>query len=98
MPELPEVDAVCRRLQEQSAGRTVLNARILRPQTTKPYSQQSVVRRVAGRRIEAVTRRAKNVLIQMDEGLTLRIHLGMTGNLWVDNPANRPARVRGNRL
>lgn len=94
MPELPEVDAVARRLHEWAAGRTIVSAHFARPQTTRPHSARSVARRLAGKPIDAVTRRAKNILVHLRESGVLRIHLGMTGNLWVDDPANRPEGMR----
>lgn len=94
MPELPEVEAVARRLGEWAAGRTIVSATFTRPQTTRPESPRALARRLAGLRIQSVARRAKHVLVHFDRGKTLRIHLGMTGNLWVDDPANRPRSVR----
>ncbi len=94
MPELPEVEAVCRRLQERAAGSVITEAFIARPQTTKPFPRSRVIRGVAGRRIESVGRRAKHALIRLSGGMTLRVHLGMTGNLWVDDPSNRPPNAR----
>jgi formamidopyrimidine-DNA glycosylase len=94
VPELPEVEAVCRRLHEWAAGRTIVAARFTRPQTTRPTSPRTFARRLAGRQIDRVHRRAKNVLLALTGDLTLRIHLRMTGNLWVDDPANRPSTAR----
>ncbi len=94
MPELPEVEAVSRRLQEWSAGRTLVRAYFTRPQTTQPRSGRSVARQLKGQRIARVHRRAKNVLIAFESSLTLRVHLRMTGNLWVADPKSRPVTAR----
>ena len=37
--------------------------------------------RLAGRRVRQVARRAKYLLIELDDGATLIIHLGMSGSL-----------------
>ena len=94
MPELPEVEAVARRLGEWAGGRVIVDAHFARTQTTRPLSPRYLARRLRGRTILGVSRRAKNILVQLDAGNTLRIHLGMTGNVWVDDPANRPKGMR----
>lgn len=94
MPELPEVEAVARRLQERAAGRVIVAAHFTRAQTTQPLSPRALARKLSGRRILSAGRRAKNVLLHLDGSRTLRIHLGMTGNVWVDDPANRPSGMR----
>jgi formamidopyrimidine-DNA glycosylase len=94
VPELPEVEAVARRLREWAAGRTIVSAHFTRRQTTRPQSPARLARRLRGKRIADVARRAKNILIDFGGGDRLRIHLGMSGNLWVDDPGNRPDGVR----
>ena len=43
-----------------------------------------------GRRIEAVERRAKWILVRLDAGLTLAVHLRMTGVLRAAEATRRP--------
>jgi formamidopyrimidine-DNA glycosylase len=76
MPEMPEVEAVCRKLRPAVAGLT-----IERVQTWR-CADPSVTRLAPGRRIEAVDRRAKHILIRLSGGHTLTVHLRMTGNLY----------------
>ena len=77
MPELPEVEAVCRKLRRDATGARIISARLLhRP-------NRRLERRVAGRTIRAVERRGKNILLHLDEDLAIRVHLRMTGNLYV---------------
>lgn len=83
MPELPEVEAVCRKLRAQALGAQIVTARVLRPSVTAPQSARTLEKKAAGRTIEAVRRRAKNILIDLSGGLTMRVHLRMTGNLYV---------------
>ena len=81
MPELPEVEAVCRKLRRDAVGATIAAARPALP--------------LGGRRIAAIDRRGKNILIRLDEGLTIRVHLRMTGNLYVIPDVRfRPAATR----
>lgn len=83
MPELPEVEAVCRKLRKQAAGAKIVSAHIQRLRITAPQDPAEVERRLKGRTIERIDRRGKNILIILSGGLTMRVHLRMTGNLYV---------------
>jgi formamidopyrimidine-DNA glycosylase len=83
MPELPEVEAVCRRLRRDSLHAEIVAVRILRPSTTRPQLPRTIEKRAAGRTIDAIRRRGKNILIDLSGGGVLHIHLRMTGNLLV---------------
>ncbi|HEY3742797.1 MAG TPA: bifunctional DNA-formamidopyrimidine glycosylase/DNA-(apurinic or apyrimidinic site) lyase [Bryobacteraceae bacterium] len=82
MPELPEVEAVCRRLRESAVGATIVHARILKPSVTRPQKPAHVERKAAAARIDSVARRGKHILVNLDNTSTLHIHLRMTGNLY----------------
>jgi len=84
MPELPEVEATCRRIAPDIAGKTIEAVHVLSPVAVRPERPRTVARLAAGREIRQVRRRAKNILLDLDGGFTLRIHLGMTGVLRVD--------------
>jgi formamidopyrimidine-DNA glycosylase len=83
MPELPEVEAICRKLREEISGRKIVAARILRPGIVKPQGPDEIESTLAGRTIRGIERRAKNILIALSGGRVLHIHLRMTGNLYV---------------
>ena len=76
MPELPEVEAVVRRLRERVEGARIVSVQAWRCATPE------VEELAPGRRIERVERRAKHILIRLSGGLTLHAHLRMTGNLF----------------
>ena len=80
VPELPEVESVRRQLAPELVGRTVIDVWW----DPHPAQRFSDVGRVAGRRIDAVTRRGKYLLCPLagDQGpdLVLVLHLGMTGS------------------
>ncbi|MGH9672727.1 MAG: bifunctional DNA-formamidopyrimidine glycosylase/DNA-(apurinic or apyrimidinic site) lyase [Bryobacteraceae bacterium] len=88
MPELPEVEAVCRKLRESAEGRRILACTVHR--CAKP----SVARRVTGRQIVSVERLGKNILARLDGGETLHVHLRMTGNLYVEKRTPPPGEAR----
>ncbi len=89
MPELPEVEAICRRLKPQVAGKRILGVEVLRAGSVKPQKPADLVRLATGRKIQDVRRRGKNILIDLSGGLTIRIHLRMTGDVFVENAERR---------
>jgi formamidopyrimidine-DNA glycosylase len=84
MPELPEVEATCRRIAPKITGRTIRAVEILNPIAVRPQQPAQVAELAAGRKIREVRRRAKNILIDLSGGLTIRLHLGMTGHVRTD--------------
>jgi len=87
MPELPEVETTRRGLAPHVEGRTVSDVVLRRPDLRWPIPPE-VVALLPGRRIEAVRRRAKYLLLDTDAGSAL-LHLGMSGSLRV-LPATTP--------
>jgi formamidopyrimidine-DNA glycosylase len=79
MPELPEVETVVRSVAAHLAGRRIVSTSFTSRFVT-PGNRTKLTQRLAGRRIESVTRRGKFILIALDQG-TLTVHLGMTGKL-----------------
>ncbi len=82
MPELPEVETVVRDLRPLVVGRTIGTVRAGRRQLRVPW-KPAWTPRVAGRRIDAVDRRGKWILVRLAGDATLLLHLGMTGQLTV---------------
>jgi formamidopyrimidine-DNA glycosylase len=83
MPELPEVEAVVRKLRAAAAGAEILSVQLCRARMTAPQEPATLKRLALGRRIDAVDRRGKNILVHLSGGVSLRVHLRMTGNLAV---------------
>src|SRR5213079_3471850 len=81
MPELPEVETIRRQLEPEVTGRRILEADVLDARWTRPEPPDDVERAIAGRGIEAVERRGKYLLLRLEGGRTLAMHLRMTGNL-----------------
>jgi formamidopyrimidine-DNA glycosylase len=87
MPELPEVETVRRRLVPHLIGRTLSEVEILDYRLTDPEPPSAVAARLTGTRIVALGRRGKYLLIELDDGAALVVHLRMTGNLlWLPLP------------
>ena len=87
MPELPEVETVRRQLEPELLGRRIEGASVLDERLTRPESPRSVERAVEGREVTAVARRGKYLLVGLEGGRTLALHLRMTGNLLLRDPA-----------
>ena len=84
MPELPEVENACRiLLRSELPGRTIERVDVGWAPTVKQPSLEDFVLGLHSRRVEAVNRRGKYILLPLDNGEIFIIHLGMTGGLSV---------------
>ena len=80
MPELPEVETIVRDLRPKLVGRKILSATLSHDNLLDGVSKRTLLRDLVGRRITAVTRRAKHALIHTDTKL-LAVQPGMSGAL-----------------
>jgi formamidopyrimidine-DNA glycosylase len=83
VPELPEVETVARDLRPLITGATIVDATTLWARTLRGIDPETFAAGVAGRRIEGVSRRGKQVVVSLDGGAFLTIHLKMTGQIFV---------------
>jgi formamidopyrimidine-DNA glycosylase len=81
MPELPEVETVCRQLEPELEGRRIERLEVLDPRWCRPVPPAQLEAAVSGSTIEGLGRRGKYLLLRLDGGRTLVMHLRMTGNL-----------------
>ena len=81
VPELPEVETIRLGLIPSLVGcrinRVVLSNRRLR----LPVPRAKLKRWVQGSQVKSIARRAKYLLVNMDSGAVMVLHLGMTGRL-----------------
>src|SRR2546425_10351928 len=80
MPELPEVETIRRQLEPALRGRRIESAEVLDARWTRPAPPAEVERALAGRKIEQVERRGKYLVLRLEGGTALVMHLRMTGN------------------
>ena len=80
MPELPEVETVRRGLIPRLVGRRIVRLEQRRRDLRVPLPAR-FAQRVEGRTVRAIDRRAKYLLIRLDDGNTLIAHLGMSGRM-----------------
>ncbi|OUJ03835.1 formamidopyrimidine-DNA glycosylase [Acetobacter orientalis] len=85
MPELPEVETVMRGMQIALQDRTITTTHVhrhdLRWQIPANFAQQ-----VDGQRIVSFERRGKYIFIRLSGGLSILLHLGMSGRIVLDSP------------
>src|SRR3954465_2006658 len=86
MPELPEVETVRRQLEPELVGRRITSAEVLDERLTRPEPPDAVAGAVSNREVTAVARRGKYLLVGLEGGRTLALHLRMTGNLLLRPP------------
>lgn len=83
MPELPEVETVRTGLEKALKGAKIASV-TLRRKNLRVDFPPGFGRKLAGRSIAAITRRAKYLLFHFDSDDVLIAHLGMTGRFSVD--------------
>ena len=86
MPELPEVETYVRVLEPLLTGKTVLNVEVRWPRTIAAPDAALFADLIRGRRFASFDRRGKYILLGLDSGENLIVHLRMTGELRVHPP------------
>src|ERR1700682_772605 len=87
MPELPEVETVRRGLIPRLVGHRIVRLLQRRRDLRVPLPPK-FAQRVEGRTVRAIDRRAKYLLIRLDDGQTLIAHLGMSGRMILHDAAS----------
>jgi formamidopyrimidine-DNA glycosylase len=92
VPELPEVETVRRGLERFVVDRRIDRVEVGRARTVRRTSPRALVDGLTGTRVLAARRRGKYLLLPLDSGDELMIHLRMSGQLLVaPSGALRPA-------
>ncbi len=95
MPELPEVETIRRHLAPRVEGRVLQRLEVLDARWCSPVAGAEVAAAVEGRRVEALARRGKYLIWELEDDVHLMLHLRMTGTLLLDPPEPpRHRRVR----
>jgi formamidopyrimidine-DNA glycosylase len=93
MPELPEVETVRRTLAGPLVGRRIETVRFAAfPGVVGECGPETFAARVGGRTVTDCRRRAKYLLLDLDDGTTLMVHLRMTGQLGIVEAGHPPLR------
>lgn len=92
MPELPEVETVRRGLAGALPGRRIVAVTAPETEPTWLAWRDAWQAALTGRAIQAVRRRAKFLILDLDDDLALVVHLRMTGALTINHAGDPPAR------
>ncbi len=79
MPELPEVETVRASLATLLTGRTLERVEIRDGRLTRPLPPEEVAAELEGERVASVERRGKYLMLRLESGRVLLVHLRMTG-------------------
>jgi formamidopyrimidine-DNA glycosylase len=85
MPELPEVETVMRGLDGRLTGRIFSRATLHRPDLRWPIPA-GFAAVLTGARVMGFRRRGKYMFMRLDSGISVLIHLGMSGRMVIDAP------------
>jgi len=80
MPELPEVETVCRSLRPHLVGRKINRIEVRERRLRLPIDVRQIDL-LTGKRIESIDRVAKYILFGLSKGAVWLFHLGMSGKL-----------------
>ena len=83
MPELPEVETVRRGLEAAMVGARLAAVEQRRPDLRVPFPER-FAERLTGQRIQALRRRAKYLIADLDGAEVLVMHLGMSGSFRIE--------------
>jgi formamidopyrimidine-DNA glycosylase len=92
MPELPEVEVICRGIRSFLIGHTVTAIQCSGKKLRHPVPMEAMQRTMVNQKIISVERRAKFLQLGLEKGEMLIIHLGMTGNLGIFPPTSPRAK------
>lgn len=81
MPELPEVEVICRGLAPHLEGQRLLSVSFGKQKLRLPMPTRKAIASVRGETVASVKRRAKYIIITLENSAEIIIHLGMTGRL-----------------
>ena len=80
MPELPEVETVMRALQSRLEGHRIVRA-VAHREDLRWKLPDGLVQRLTGARVKSFRRRGKYMLMRLDGGDSVLLHLGMSGRM-----------------
>ncbi|WP_324753320.1 bifunctional DNA-formamidopyrimidine glycosylase/DNA-(apurinic or apyrimidinic site) lyase [Roseovarius sp. Pro17] len=95
MPELPEVETVRRGLAPVMEGAVITRADVNREGLRWPFPPDMAAR-LSGQKVLGLRRRSKYILVDLESGETLLIHLGMSGRMLISGDSSNGSSAPGN--
>ena len=83
MPELPEVETVCRGLRQSITGKKIHSILVRETRLREPVDPDKLQRLLTGQQVRQVERRAKYIIITLSGNCKILAHLGMSGQMVV---------------
>lgn len=91
MPELPEVETIRRDLEKEVIDKKIKTVDVHGSRTTRRHEKKNeFIDRLIGKKIKEIRRRGKYLLMHLDSGEVLVVHLGMSGQLLRAKSAKEP--------
>ena len=82
MPELPEVETIRRELERDIVGKRVKTVEVTNNRAIKKHTnRKQFIGRVQGTKVTGIERKGKYLLLKLDTGELLVVHLGASGQL-----------------
>jgi formamidopyrimidine-DNA glycosylase len=95
VPELPEVETIRRDLEPELTGRVIVDVEVHKADIVlPPLDPESFGRRLTGRRVVRVDRRAKYLLFGLDDSSVLQVQLRMSGRFALGREVPDPIEFR----
>ncbi len=94
MPELPEVEIIRRGLAPAMEGKSFNSVTLNRADLRFPFDE-GLSSRLRGQQVVRLSRRAKYIIAEIESGLALAMHLGMTGRFTIIRRSNGGAETPG---
>jgi formamidopyrimidine-DNA glycosylase len=91
VPELPETETIARDLHREVAGVRISAVEVLRRDVVRGVSAAQLPRRLTGRTVTRVWRRAKSVVLALDDGAQFVVTPRFTGALLLGEPRTTDA-------
>ena len=86
MPELPEVETIRRGLEREAVGKRIKSVEVTGTRTVRRQTKKQLISRLEGTKIKAAKRAGKFIVLELDSGEQLVIHLRMSGQLLKQQP------------
>lgn len=91
MPELPEVETIRRDLEREVVGARISAVEVAGMRSIRRHRTRAQFSgRIEGRTVAGIDRRGKYLLVRLDSGDIVVVHLGMSGQLLLDRSGKEP--------
>jgi formamidopyrimidine-DNA glycosylase len=92
VPELPEVETIRRELDREAAGKRIKTVEVHGTRSVRRQTKKQFTSRLEGAKVKSVRRVGKHLVLDLDTGDVLVIHLRMSGQLLKAQPKDPMAK------